>query len=237
MYALLDWDNTLRHHATLFAWEDYLIQKGAISEEAALRRSDYLKAHRNGQMDHDALSKACCESYLRAAEGMEQSQYHALLKDYFPQDRQDFAPHTPILFQWLKSLGIKPIIVSGAPIDVIRHYFDEFHIEEAYAFDYAFVGGRLDGTLLNSGGHNKQEVVAKCIEKYNEAPLLSMGDSVSDLPMLQASRFPIIVGRNKTLQQALPNALQIDCNKDGAEKLAQFLAFLEKELYQKENTL
>lgn len=228
MYALLDWDNSLREKVTLFRWEDFLVQKGVISKRVITEREKYRLAFREGRMDHDRLSRECCLSFLRAAEGLPFDRYSELLEEYLPHDREDFAAYTPILFDWLKTHGIEPVVVSGAPRDVISRYFDEFGIRRAWAFDYEFRNGRLSSEFLGSGGHDKRDVVEACRREFGCDPILALGDSASDLPMLEAARCPLIAGNPSPLSAALPNAPVLDYDLRGAEALQKRLDDLAK---------
>lgn len=223
MYALLDWDNSLREKVTLFRWEDFLVEKGVISDRVLREREKYRLAHREGRMDHDALSRECCLSFLQAAEGMEQSTYEALLAEYMPQDRQDFAAYTPVLLAWLRDRKIEPVVVSGAPLDIISHYFAEFGIRKAWAFNYCFRDGRLSGDFLGSGGHDKQSVVEQCRRDYGQGPIIALGDSASDLPLLRAAAYPLIAGRDSSLRRYFPQVPALDYGPAGAAALAAWL--------------
>lgn len=223
MYALLDWDNSLREKVTLFRWEDFLVQNGVISNRVITEREKFRLAHREGRMDHDRLSRECCLSFLRAAEGLTLERYSELLEEYLPYDREDFAAYTPILFDWLKNHGIEPVIVSGAPRDIICRYFEEFGIRRAWAFDYEFRDGRLSSEFLGSGGHDKRAAVEACRQEFGCDPILALGDSASDLPMLKAARCPLIAGNPSPLSAALPNALTLDYDRRGAAALQERL--------------
>lgn len=223
MYALLDWDNSLRKKVTLFRWEDFLVQKGALSSRVISEREKYRLAHLEGRMDHDQLSRECCLSFLRAAEGLTFAQYSELLEEYLPHDREDFAAYTPVLFDWLHTHGIEPVVVSGAPRDIIGRYFDEFGIRRAWAFDYEFRDGRLSSDFLGSGGHDKRAAVEACRREFGCDPILALGDSASDLPMLKAAQCPLIAGNPSPLSKLLPNAVALDYDQRGAQALQKRL--------------
>lgn len=223
MYALLDWDNSLREKVTLFRWEDFLVQKGVLPERVISEREKYRLAHHEGRMDHDQLSKECCLSFLRAAGGISLEQYSELLEEYLPHDREDFAAYTPVLFGWLKTHGIEPVVVSGAPRDIISSYFNEFDIRRAWAFDYEFCDGRLSTRFLGSGGHNKRAVVETCRREFGCDPILALGDSLSDLPMLEAAQCPLIAGKPSPLSVLLPDALTLDYDQRGTLALQRRL--------------
>ena len=223
MYALLDWDNSLRSGATLFTWTDYLVEKGILSPGVVDERKELQARYRRGEFSHDDLSRECCVSYLRAMDGMEESRYQALLRDYFPKDRHNLAPHTPVLMAWLRQRGITPVVVSGSPHDVIEGYFAEFGVKHSHDFLTRITDGRVDGSFLCSGGHDKQSVVTLCQEQFGEAPVLAAGDSSSDLPMLEAARFPIVIGTDEAMHRRFPNAPTITCTPEGADAMDAYL--------------
>ncbi len=229
MYALLDWDGTLRDDATLFCWEDYLVRTGVIDNTVVLERERLRNEYRQGKINHDDLSREACVTYLSALAGMSRQQYFSLIDAYMPEDRRHYSPHTEILFRWLKKHDIQPIVVSGAPHDVICQYFQEFHITQAYDFVCDFKDEKLSPVYVGSGGHDKQKIVEYCQTQWNEPPILAMGDSASDVPMLRAAKFPIIVG--KALRSQFPDALALDYTASSAEKLESYLTEAEKNLF------
>ena len=223
MYAMLDWDNTLRRGATLFTWTDFLVRNGVLSQTVVEERKTLQARYRQGELSHDALSDECCRSYLRAVDGLAESSYRALIREYLPEDRQYIAPHTAVLMEWLRAHSIVPVIVSGSPHDIIVNYFEPFGVVRSFDFLMRITDGRLDGSFLSSGGHNKQAAVAACLEYFGESPVLSAGDSPSDLPMLQAARIPIVVGSDPSLRSRFPDSPTIGCTQEGAAALSAFL--------------
>lgn len=235
VYALLDWDNSLRIGATLFTWTDFLVRERVLPREVITERENLREQYRQGLLSHDDLSRECCAAYLRAMDGMEEGRYLALIQAYLPEDRGYLAPHTAPLMDWLRRHSITPVVVSGSPHDIISHYFGMFGVARSYDFLTRMKAGRLDGGFLRSGGHDKQAVVNECRERFGEEPLLAVGDSPSDLPMLRAARFPVVVGGDAELRRSFPASPPVSCTREGAQLLSNHLAQVELHLNRKEN--
>ena len=223
MYALLDWDSTLRESATIFTWMNFLIERGVLSEKRREEQEAIMEEYRRGLFDHDELSCRVNRHYMDSMTGMSLEDYRKNLRLYLDQDRGPDLPTTRAVTRWLREQGVDIIVVSGSPLRAIAPNFPWMGVKEAFALEEGVTDGQLDGRLLADGGYNKERVVALCRERYGEGPVLAMGDSASDIPLLRAARLPVMVNPDQELREAFPTALAIRQDEEGARLLIRAL--------------
>lgn len=222
-YALFDWDGTLRAGYTLFEWIDFLRNKGGIlSKEVLMRHDQLLEAYHEGRITHDVLASESCLNYENGIRGMDTGLYGRLKEEYSIYDRTRQLPFVSRLFQWLKEKEIAPVIITGAPLDMIRLYFEAYGIEEAYGHRLEEKNGVLTGNALENYGFGKERMTEECRKRFAGRPILAAGDSESDLPLLKSSKIALVVGGKKTLLEQLPHGISVDREETG-ERLIQYL--------------
>lgn len=215
-YALFDWDGTLREGYTLFEWIEFLREKGEILSDQVLKRHDRLvEDYRRGRISHDVLARESCRNYEDGIRGTEVERYEALRAMYHRYDRTRQLAFAPALFDWMRGRGIRPIVITGAPVDMIGAYFEEYGIEEAYGHRLEAREGRLTGNALENCGFHKERKVEELLERFGGPPLLAAGDSDSDLPLLLVAKTALVVGGRVETAARVPGGKTVPRNIEG----------------------
>ncbi|MEA2686538.1 MAG: hypothetical protein QOE93_1733 [Actinomycetota bacterium] len=204
--ALLDWDNTLHDGWTLEPWVRFLVEEGFAPPQLATDGEQLTLDYLEGRLDgHSDLAHRANTLYATAAAGWVTGDLDALARVFLVEvDHRLVFPFVPDLLAWLVEEGIQPVVVTGAPTELVRGYVQPFGgrvIGLTLAEDG---GGRYTGAIVrNPGpGAEKTRVVAE-IEGDGLEVVLGAGDSDSDLPLLQAARRQVVVG-NPALAEAFP---------------------------------
>ncbi len=206
-YALFDWDGTLREGYTLFEWIEFLRNQGEILSGEVLKRHDQLVEDYHGKrITHDVLARESCLNYENGIRGTRLEHYEALRAVYHRYDRTRQLAFVPALFDWMKARRIRPIVITGAPVDMIGAYFSEYGIEEAYGHRLEVLDGRLTGKALENCGFHKERKVRELLERFGGPPLFAAGDSDSDLPLLQAAKIALVVGERREITDLVPGS-------------------------------
>ena len=187
-YAVLDWDNTIRKKFTLFSWMDFLyenevINKNLVSQDIEFTQSQYALK----EISHDDYARIACEIYAKAMSGIRKKDYDTLLHRYIEKDRKDIFVFSKSIFDYLYKSKIAPIIISGAPTNILNQYIDEFNIYKIYAFSEAFKKGICTGAVKYNYGVNKRKTLERLIRSYGYKPCIAFGDSSSDIPLFDLS--------------------------------------------------
>lgn len=196
-YALLDWDNTLRKGYTLFTWMDYLIDIGALESVVREEVDYYIEEYKRKKISHDQLAKEACDVFAKSIKGMKKSILERQIRTYMCEDSAKLYEFTQEIFDVLKENRILPIIVSGAPSNIIEKYHIKFNIYKIYGFAAEVENDRFSGKVSYNYGYNKSLKVEEICKQMGRLPKIAFGDSVSDFEMLNKAEKSIIVCENK----------------------------------------
>lgn len=190
LYAVIDWDNTVRRGFTLFDWMEYLYSRNVIDRKVNKEIEAIQDLYADKKISHDEYAKQACAIYAKAMDGISVEMRNRLVTRYMRYDEKQLQPFAPGLFSYLKRYGIKPIIISGAPEYILEHYTERFGIHKIYAFCEIIEHGRCIGSVKYNYGADKQKTVRLLCETYGRKPLIGFGDSNSDIPLFQMSQYP-----------------------------------------------
>lgn len=196
-YALLDWDNTLRKGYTLFTWIDYLIDIGTLESVVREEVDHYIEKYKMKKISHDQLAKDACDVFAKSIKGMKKSILELQIKAYMLEDSTKLYGFTQEIFDVLKENKILPIIVSGAPSNILERYYIKFNIYKIYGFVAEVENDRFSGKVSYNHGYNKSLKVEEICKKMGRIPKIAFGDSVSDFEMLNKAEKSIIVCENE----------------------------------------
>ena len=196
-YALLDWDNTLRKGYTLFTWMDYLINIGTIKSVVRQKVDYYIEEYKKENLSHDQLAKDACDVFAKSIKGMKKSILERQIRDYMYEDSTKLYKFTQEIFDVLNENKILPIIVSGAPSDILERYHMKFNLYEIYGFVAEVENDRFSGKVSCNYGYNKNLKVEEICKKMGRIPKIAFGESISDFEMLNKAEKSIIVCENE----------------------------------------
>lgn len=167
-YALLDWDNTLRKGYTLFTWMDYLIDIGIVESVVRQEVDYYIEEYKKEKISHDQLAKNACDVFAKSIKGMKKSILERQIKDYMCEDSTKLYGFTQEIFDVLNEYKILPIIVSGAPSDILERYHMKFNIYKIYGFVAEVKNDIFSGKVSYNYGYNKSLKVEEICKKWGK---------------------------------------------------------------------
>ena len=115
--ALLDWDNSLHLGFTMGPWMHQLARDAAETLTAD-RFDRALADYEAGSLAYDTFALLAEQLYTVLMDGRHAADVEAVAAHLVPID--PLRPGTPELIAALLALDIRPILVSGAPIEVLR---------------------------------------------------------------------------------------------------------------------
>jgi phosphoserine phosphatase len=200
-YALLDWDNTLRKGYTLFSWIDYLINIGTISSTVRNEIDYYISQYDTQKISHDQLAEYTCEVFAKSLKGLNKNSLEKQIQDYMFEDNLQIYEFTQEIFNVLNYNNILPIVVSGAPSEILEKYRIRFNLYQIYGFVAGVENNIYSGKVKSNYGYNKSEKVDVICNEMGGEPIIAFGDSVSDFSMLSRSKKSVIVCKKKKIPQ------------------------------------
>ncbi len=199
--ALFDWDNTLHRGWTLEGWIEHLIDHGIVTREREPVWAERTHRYATGQIDHNQLAEEANGEYARALAGWSRDEAIPLVRRFVADTdhRQVYGWAAPLL-RWLADNGTRPVIVSGAPQEILTEHLVHLRLGdlEAHGLTLTVDGaGRYAGGVAGNVGTDaaKQQLIEQLAQSAGPV-VLGVGDSTSDLPLLRAARRQLIVGRH-----------------------------------------
>jgi phosphoserine phosphatase len=229
--ALLDWDNTLHQGWTLLAWCEYLWNEDLINngEELSGKIRELLADYPSGQ-SHDELAVHTSELYANARKALSPDTIRDAAKKFVANPRR-FQPYrwAEPLLRGLTRLGIAPIIISGAPTDVLTEWAIPrsnilaacFGLEAPNATSVAlpneFLAAIIPGQVNPATTNGKQHMVDQ-LKRTKRRVVLAVGDSASDSPLWEAAEYGIYMGTiikpvNPQRSLVLEEPRTLDCSE------------------------
>jgi phosphoserine phosphatase len=205
--ALLDWDNTLHKGWTLVRWCEYLGQEGLIPGGAELsgKLTQLLADYPNG-LSHDELAAQTAELYAHAIRAATPGEIGEAARKFIVDSRR-FHPYPWVdsFLRGLRDYGIAPVIISGAPAEVLAAWAMTrkeiiaacFGLQAPNATSAAlsnkFMSAVTPGLVNPATAEGKQQLVDQ-LKRTRRRVMLGVGDSASDLPLWGAAEAGIYVG-------------------------------------------
>lgn len=196
-YALFDWDNTVRNGYTLYSWTDYLCTHSIIDSYLQYELNQIKEQYGKKLITHDQYADIACSKYTKALKGLDFKTINDAVLDYMVYDRKYLFKNIIQLFEIFYKKNIDIIVISGAPSIILEKYKDEFHFKAIYAFKEQVSHGIFTGNVEYNYGFDKMKKILDLIKKYKTYPYIALGDSESDLPMLDYASYPFCI--NNTL--------------------------------------
>lgn len=187
--AVLDWDNSLHLGFTMGPWMHALARDTA--ETAVADRFDRALAdYEAGRMAYDAFALLAEELYTGLMDGRAVDDVEAVAERLVPVD--PLRPGTPELIATLRAAGVHPVLISGAPIEVLRAHAAALGIapDDVTGWTLERDRGRYLGRLAGGNtarGGSKAQIVAGLVARGADI-VLGVGDSPADAPLVEAAR-------------------------------------------------
>ncbi|MDI4649088.1 HAD family hydrolase [Cohnella hashimotonis] len=197
-YALLDWDNTIHRGYTIYGLTDHLVEKGIVADGIHPILERIKEAYRLQEISYADYTLQTCETFAEALAGCSLEAYRACVASFVSENARHLFNETEPLFALLRRYQIEVYLVSGAPAEVLRVYAERFGFSGLFGFELEERDGRLTGQVACNYGVDKARVLQlPTFQAPGAVHVLSMGDAVADIPLLDHSRFAVIVGEGR----------------------------------------
>jgi len=193
--ALLDWDNTIHRGYTIYSLANFLLEHELVSVTLIQRFKELETQYLHKNINYAEYTERTCESFAQALAGRSYKAYKDAIAAYRPISESALFEYAYPLFELLNKYSIQTYLISGAPFDVLETYAEPFNLKGIFAFQLETQGDVLTGRVACNYGLNKERMLNHPILlSPNVVHLLSMGDAVADIPLLDNSLIPIVAG-------------------------------------------
>lgn len=202
--AVIDFDNTLADGWILGPWLDVLAEAGIGHAAEASRRLERAIAEyaEPDSFGHDRLATEAAEIYAYAVAGVQTEEVTrhaaAFVADYVSEKHGRIFRHSRSLLDGLCDRGLRPILVSGAPREVVDHLMLELDVRSSFPLLLERENGRFTGQIeFNHGLSSGKYEACQLLEARECELLVAIGDSEGDRPMWQRAACSIQVGSSE----------------------------------------
>lgn len=197
--AFIDLDNTLREGWSIRPWLSFLARHGMKeAAECASSIQEYFDQYHTNEIDHDQLARDTAVAYARTLDGRSVAEIEDDA-ELFVRNHEINGIYSFVepLIESLKQRGVAPIVISGAPRELVKSYCNLLGIEEYYAMALGVDSdGKYNGTVQsNTGVADVKRETIKQVRSAGREAVIGIGDSTSDMPIWNAAKCKIIVGR------------------------------------------
>jgi len=199
--AVVDFDNTLARGWILGPWLERLAAEGiGASAEAidGLRRR-FAEYEAKASYGHDRLASDVASIYARALEGVRVTDVEAhagpFVADYTSDRRGHLFSSSRALLDGLKKRGLRPVLITGAPKEVVDELGRELGILTTYSLVLRASHGVFTGEIaFNHGLASMKDTACQQLEDADSSLMVAVGDSEGDRPMWRRATTAIQIG-------------------------------------------
>jgi phosphoserine phosphatase len=196
--ALIDFDNTLASGWIMDSWLEVLGRQGvgrAGDGFEQLQRLFAEYAHSNS-FGHDHLASEAAQIYAKSLSGVavdEVTQHApAFVANYLSERRGRLFASSRALLDGLRERGLRPVLVTGAPKEVVDRLMRELDISTAFPLLLERENDHFTGRIhFNHGLASAKAEACELLEERECDILVAIGDSEGDLPMWKRARCAI----------------------------------------------
>lgn len=212
--ALLDFDNTLRSGWLIRDWiRSWATRDLALRSETRREFDRLWQLYDANELTHDQLAELTADAYsafvrANSPEDLEESAEAFITQEVDGSSRS----FVSVLITYLKSKGVAPVVITGAPEILARKVCDLLGVDDLVALT-------LDETGLittNPGTRRGKSEAVSSVLVHGRRAVLGAGDSDSDRPLVERARVPLLAGRLVESFQPQRATFAIDENTDPA---------------------
>lgn len=204
-FAVFDIDGTL------IRWQLYHVIVDRLAKEGALGESAYSELHKARMEWKRRTHPEVFKDYERTLINLYEKGLHNISTDIFDhlvtsvidEYKDQTYVYTRRLARDLKTQGYMLFVISGSHHELIEQVAKYYEFDDWIGTNYERSGGGFSGQK-QVGSHDKKTSLHKLAEKHNLsfADSIAIGDSASDIPMLEAVEKPIAFNPDRALFEA-----------------------------------
>ncbi|MCA8951160.1 MAG: HAD-IB family hydrolase [Planctomycetes bacterium] len=207
-FAFFDVDGTLLRMRSMFAFEDYWLdrQQHNGDPDSRSRREQRLEVLAGlGQLPRELANRA----FYRGFAGRDRRAVERGIRAWYRELRSSGTPYlrreTVRVLRALQRQGIEPVLVSGSFVELLRPFAEELGIRHILATRPVVRGhsytGELDGPPMIGEGKRLAVVDFMARQGASPADCHACGDHVSDAAMLGSVGSAIVVAGDPALDE------------------------------------
>lgn len=193
-FALFDIDGTVIRWQLFHSVVNELIRRNQLSESAAraIHEARMTWKRRENEDSFTAYEQVLVHAYLDALTGLSVVQYHAAIESVFENYKDQTYTYTRDLIRDLKSKGYLLLAISGSQQEIVTKFAEYYGFDDAIGAYLEQLDGHFTGKL-ETPAIGKHTALDKLFARHDVSQdgSIAVGDSESDVPLLEAVEQPI----------------------------------------------
>lgn len=203
-FAVFDIDGTLIRWQLYHAIVNQLAKSGHVSEQdyVTIRASRMQWKKRTHEQSYKDYEKTVIDAFHAAIEDIDQLTYEHAIDDVLAEHKEQVYTFTRDLILSLKEKGYVLIAISGSQHEIVQKLAKFYGFDDAIGNQYQRVGNSFTSKHTHSF-ERKREILEELITKHQltSEGSIAVGDSESDIPLLEVVDQPIAFNPTKELMQ------------------------------------
>jgi len=203
-FACFDIDGTIFRSSLLIELVNVLIEQGSFPESAREAFAEQEREWLERKGDYDAYIMAVVGTFMTHLKGMRVDAFDRASTVVIERQKDHVYRYTRDLIKLLREKGYTLVAISHSPKMILDKFCGTYGFDKVYGKRYEIHGadGTFTGeTLDHSTIMNKAAIVERVCEKeeLSREHSVGVGDSESDIPMLELVAHPICFNPNSKL--------------------------------------
>lgn len=202
-FAAFDIDGTVIRWQLYHAIGDGMAKKGIIeaSEFERVRRARMNWKRREGEDAFHDYEQALVSVFNKALVGLPVATLKEVIGSAFDEYKEQVYIYTRGLIEELKNKDYLLFAISGSQIEIVQLLAVYYGFDDFGGSTYEIVNGKFTGKNEPLRRNQKPEYLRELVEKHNADwhDSIAVGDSESDIPMLETVEQPIAFNPSKQL--------------------------------------
>ena len=203
-FAVFDIDGTLIRWQLYHAMTDALAKEGHVDEALYQSTKDarMVWKRRAHSESFKAYEKKLIKSYEAVLKGITPGQLEKVTQQVFNEYKDQVYIYTRDLAAQLKEKGYMLLAISGSQVEIVKKVADYYGFDDCVGTVYQQRAGKFTGEKTVASA-DKAEVLGELIKRHGliKQGSIAVGDSASDISMLEMVEQPIAMNPEKALYE------------------------------------
>jgi phosphoserine phosphatase len=175
---------------------DFLYRHGEFAKSAVAHTQRLVEEYRTDRIPYSYLADEAPRAYARGLAGLDVLRHEELANSFVrsPSFHSRLTNLGELIFSEVSlSESVSGVIITGAPTAVLEAYAPR-GVSDIFGVEVEVARGRFTGALLSNPASRSRKNEILLTELSGVRIAVALGDSSSDIPMLEASANRIVVG-------------------------------------------
>ncbi|HVT00866.1 MAG TPA: HAD-IB family hydrolase [Patescibacteria group bacterium] len=198
--AIFDIDGTIFRSSLVIELVNELVAQGIFPKKAEKEiKTDYVNwVNRQGGYK-DYIAKVV-EIYRKNLKGSKESEVKRIVREVVSDQKNKLYIYTRDLIKDLIEKDYFLLAISGSPAVMVSEFTKQLNFDYYFGAEYEVKNGIYTGVQIYDVGTDKTVLIKNFVEKFNDQidlkDSIGVGDTESDIPVLEFVKKPIVFNPN-----------------------------------------